>query len=84
MEADMRLSIDAATALCIRMGLSKQVIRKLKLRDGMDEDAVLVLANTYLRLVEKRRRNATPERMHSSPSNPEPESSGLGPRRGGT
>jgi hypothetical protein len=80
MEADMRLSIDAATALCIRMGLSKQVIRKLKLRDGMDEDAVLVLANTYLRLVEKRRRNATPERT-PPPSNPEPERSGLGPRQ---
>jgi hypothetical protein len=51
-----RLTLAEAKSLAKRLGLSDKTVSKLKLRPGMQEDAVFTLVRQHLRLAERKRR----------------------------
>ena len=51
-----RLTLAEAKSLAKRMGLSDKTVSKLKLRPGMQQDAVFTLVRQHLRLAERKRR----------------------------
>ena len=51
-----RLTLAEAKSLAKRMGLSDKTVSKLKLRAGMQQDAVFTLVRQHLRLAERKRR----------------------------
>jgi hypothetical protein len=55
----MRLSLVAAKALCRELGMTPRGVQRLKLRPGMERDAVLTLASQHLRMIERTQRKAT-------------------------
>jgi hypothetical protein len=50
-----RLTLAEAKSLAKRMGLSDKTVSKLKLRPGMQQDAVFTLVRQHLRLAERKR-----------------------------
>jgi hypothetical protein len=57
-EASTRLTLAEAKSLAKRMGLSDKTVSKLKLRQGMQQDAVFTLVRQHLRLAERKRQKA--------------------------
>jgi hypothetical protein len=55
-EGSTRLTLAEAKSLAKRMGLSDKTVSKLKLRQGMQQDAVFILVRQHLRLAERKRR----------------------------
>ena len=55
-EGSTRLTLAEAKSLAKRMGLSDKTVSKLKLRPGMQEDAVFTMVGQHLRLAERKRR----------------------------
>ena len=55
-ERSTRLTLAEAKSLAKRMGLSDKTVSKLKLRPGMEQDAVFTLVRQHLRLAERKRR----------------------------
>ena len=55
-EGSTRLTLAEAKSLAKRMGLSDKTVSKLKLRPGMQQDAVFTLVRQHLRLAERKRR----------------------------
>ena len=51
-----RLTLAEAKSLAKRMGLSDKTVSKLKLRPGMQQDAVFTLVGRHRRLAERKRR----------------------------
>ena len=51
-----RLTLAEAKSLAKRMGLSDKAVGKLKLRPGMQQDAVFTLVRQHLRLAERKKR----------------------------
>jgi hypothetical protein len=54
-EGSTRLTLAEAKSLAKRMGLSDKTVSKLKLREGMQQDAVFTLVRQHLRLAERKR-----------------------------
>ena len=54
-EGSTRLTLAEAKSLAKRMGLSDKTVSKLKLRPGMQQDAVFTLVGQHLRLAERKR-----------------------------
>ena len=55
-EGSTQLTLAEAKSLAKRMGLSDKTVSKLKLRPGMQQDAVFTLVRQHLRLAERKRR----------------------------
>jgi hypothetical protein len=55
-ERSTRLTLAEAKSLAKRMGLSDKTVSKLKLRAGMQQDAVFTLVRQHLRLAERKKR----------------------------
>jgi hypothetical protein len=55
-EGSTRLTLAEAKSLAKRMGLTDKTVSKLKLRPGMQQDAVFTLVRQHLRLAERKRR----------------------------
>ena len=54
-ERSTRLTLAEAKSLAKRMGLSDKTVSKLKLRPGMQQDAIFTLVGQHLRLAERKR-----------------------------
>ena len=54
-ERSTRLTLAEAKSLAKRMGLSDKTVSKLKLRAGMQQDAVFTLVGQHLRLAERKK-----------------------------
>ena len=54
----MQLTLTQAKTLCRQMELSGKTISKLKLREGMQEDAVITLARKHLALAGRKKSKA--------------------------
>jgi hypothetical protein len=55
-EGSTGLTLAEAKSLAKRMGLSDKTVSKLKLRPGMQQDAVFTLVRLHLRLAERKKR----------------------------
>jgi hypothetical protein len=54
-EGSARLTLAEAKSLAKRMGLSDKTVSKLKLRPGMQQDAVFTLVRQHLRLADRKK-----------------------------